>query len=125
MYATIHNCNEFCHIQGHLFTLQFKHIPFIGICSISFSSHHVKHTTFHRNNVGPTWYLQPYPLHEVSVESESYFVCIRPLAPAVTFNSQPPTPAVWLRVINIHHHKNFISQVWFPIRFKPIFHAFT
>jgi hypothetical protein len=34
-----------------------------------------------------------------------------------------PDPAVWLRVINIHHHKNVISQVWFPIRFKLIFHA--
>lgn len=69
--------------------------------------------------------LQPYPLHEVSVESESYFVCIRPLAPPVTFNSQPPTHAVWLHVINIHHHKNFTTQIWFPIRFKLIFYVLT
>jgi hypothetical protein len=32
-------------------------------------------------------------------------------------------PAVWLRVINIHRHKNVISAVWFPIRFELIFPA--
>ena len=59
-HAGAQNCNGFCHIQGQLFTLQLNHIPSIGVCSSSFSSHHVKHTTFHRNNVGLIWHINPY-----------------------------------------------------------------
>lgn len=105
--------NIFLHFSSAIFRLQ-KYVRYPSADTLLSTLHFIA-TMLVRYDINP--YICSF------VESESHFACIRALAPLGIFNSQAPTPAVWLRAINIHHHKNFISQVWFPIRFKLIFHA--